>query len=364
MSLIGPPVVVLDANALRRDRFFRSHAYRLLVREAREDRLRLVVPEVALDEALNLYREDVLNQHNAVRRAAHELKQLRAPIVLDEDGFDVNRAEDRYSEMLGSVFDAAGVHILPYPDVPHADVVERALRRARPFAPDGKDGYRDTLVWESVKVLCVAEEGAALILVSGDWRAFSPSPDSREILPHLLIELESAGVRSADITRVPDVRTFTDENIPNVDARLVEVEHRLATEPEFAQTVIEEITGRLLALSVDHPMAGSTPIDINAEIERIEVDWVDDVRHLRIISAKQWDDALLLEIQGEASVGLEVTVRRVDVGALRPHAYPEEPGDGLVVSGSVEADIDLMVEATYRDDTIQVETVDEGAIGL
>ena len=118
-----------------------------------------------------------------------------------------------------------------------------------------------------------------------------------------------------------------------------------------------------MALSVDHPLAGSTPVKINAEIERIEVDWVDDVRQLKVISAKQWDDALLLEIEGEASVGLEVTVGRGDARAL-PGEYVEESSDGLSVSGSVEAEIDLLIEAIYRDDAIQVETVDEGAIGL
>lgn len=34
-----------------------------------------------------------------------------------------------------------------YPAITHKDVVHRALERKKPFKDDGKDGYRDYLIW-------------------------------------------------------------------------------------------------------------------------------------------------------------------------------------------------------------------------
>ena len=133
--------VVLDANALRRDRFFSKHASRLLVREAREGRIRLVIPEgLVLDEAINLYREDVSEQQVKIVRAMLELRQLRADPGIDVDTLVVNEPLERYRQFLEEVITATGANVAPYPRISHGDVVARALRRDRPFDPEGKDG--------------------------------------------------------------------------------------------------------------------------------------------------------------------------------------------------------------------------------
>jgi hypothetical protein len=59
--------------------------------------------------------------------------------------------------------------ILPFPRITHEAVVKRALQRRQPFDPEGKDGYRDTLLWESLIELTANDE---VVFASRDIRAF------------------------------------------------------------------------------------------------------------------------------------------------------------------------------------------------
>ena len=235
------PVVILDANALRRDFFFRSNAYRVMLWEAREGRLRIVIPEVVIDEVLNLYREAVASQQITIRNALRELEVLQATEGLDEQQLDVTAAAVAFEAHLRNVIDYAGIQVAPYPSVSHEEVVKRALDRSPPFSPDGKDGYRDTLLWETAKQLVRDEPQEEFVLISADARAFSPK-DSPEMHPTLIAEIEELAY-PLRLSRIADIRAFTERYVPNVDELLVEVTHRLATEPEFKDQLTGQIIG-------------------------------------------------------------------------------------------------------------------------
>ena len=105
------------------------------------------------------------------------------------------------------------------------------------------------------------------------------------------------------------------------------------------------------------------PFEIDIDVERVTVDGVHDVRDLAILSAKQGDNSLLIEIAGEATVDLDVWVRRSDA----VESFPEEDfgndiGGGLV-SLWVSADIEVIVEAIYQRNEIRVETIDRSVLG-
>jgi len=161
----------LDANAMAEDFLLERNPSRLLLREARERRIGLLVPEIAFDETVNLYRERVDELYREGRRAWRRLQGLRA-VDADRTKLELNltEVEARYRQDLRATLTAARAEFLAYPSTSHEAVARRALQRRRPFDPEGKDGYRDTLVWESL--LEAVDVASPIVLISGDKAAF------------------------------------------------------------------------------------------------------------------------------------------------------------------------------------------------
>jgi hypothetical protein len=73
---------------------------------------------------------------------------------------------------------AADGEIVPLPGANHEDFLERALRRRQPFDTQGRNGYRDVLLWETVLSL---EPGEPVYLVSEDRDAFYEGRKGNEV---------------------------------------------------------------------------------------------------------------------------------------------------------------------------------------
>jgi predicted nucleic acid-binding protein len=148
--------VVLDSNAVILDLRASAEPWRRLLRAVRDGRARVYLPAIVVDEVLahrsNRFQPDVANAVTALRALVE------------------TRADPLIVELFG---EREHVTILPYPDTPHRAVAGRALARRRPFDAKGHDGYRDTLVWETVLALARALPGAALVLVSQNRKDFA-----------------------------------------------------------------------------------------------------------------------------------------------------------------------------------------------
>jgi hypothetical protein len=148
--------VVLDSNAVILDLRPREAAWSELLRAVREERVRVYLPEIVVDELIahrpSVHQPDVANAVAAVRA----LREARPDRLVER--------------LLGG---GSGFTILPYPDVPHRDVAARALARRRPFDSLGHDGYRDALIWESVLALARKRPRERLALVSRNRKDFA-----------------------------------------------------------------------------------------------------------------------------------------------------------------------------------------------
>jgi hypothetical protein len=323
-----------------------------------------VVPELVLDEAINLFREDVGAQQQKIRGAIRELRTLRADPGIEEDALAVNVAVDGYRVLLNDVLKLAGAEVAPYPTTTHDDVVDRALRRDRPFAPDGKDGYRDALIWETIKTLA-RRSSELIVLISGDFRAFSPNQESSRLHRNLESELLDIG-RSGDVVRrVTDVKTYTDAHVANDEPVVVELEHRLATEPALREAVFEDISAKLREIAIDQPLAGSLPVEIEVEVDHVSVDSVGEISHARVLSAKALGEDVLVELTVEAVVDLDLRLRKSDAAQARGDIFIwDNDFNESFVRASIEAQVEVPVEAIYLNGDLRVSTVADHVIGF
>jgi hypothetical protein len=295
----------LDANAIRQDFRFERAPGRLLLREAREERIKLIVPRVALDEAVNLMREEVSERSTEVDRARRKLDRLgalrhgdlRLSISPDEAGA-------AYEGELRAILDSAGAEYLPYPDVSHEVVARRAMDRRRPFDAAGRDGYRDTLLWETLLEAASHEE--PIVLVSGDNAAFSPNKGPG-LLKELQDELEARGLPRDAVRRIKQITDFTSE-LPLVPDLEVDVEHALA-QPIVARLLGESLAEEVGAYEESTPRIPGFPL----EVDQLFVDWVGDARDLDITAARELDDGTVaVEMTADVAVSLELYVWKYD----------------------------------------------------
>jgi hypothetical protein len=178
--------VMVDTNIAggARDRPLESNVARRLLDETRRGNLRLVLPEVVIREAANLWAEKVLEHMRGARSA--EAFLLRAGVSADLPRAVAEKTELRRGEedRIRLTLAEAGAEVAPLPSCDHELLVERALLRRQPFDSRGRDGYRDVLIWESL--LELDPDAGPVILLARDKRAFFEDGREEKGLSELL----------------------------------------------------------------------------------------------------------------------------------------------------------------------------------
>ncbi len=174
-------VVVIDSTALVADFKLRSEAMRGLLERAKAKQVHLVVPEVVVREVVGAYRRATTELVADTGRLLGKARRLDLDLhELEIDGEETGRAYERW---LRSTLDDLGASIRQPPEVPHLDLVDRAIARRKPFSSDGKRGYRDALIWETV--LEVARD-QQVVLLTNNTDDFSESTDDVSLIAKTL----------------------------------------------------------------------------------------------------------------------------------------------------------------------------------
>lgn len=183
-------LIVIDSNEVVRDWFLRGLAFRVMRYLIEIHGLQVAIPAVALPEIESAYAREVEKLETSLARVARDAARL---------GLEVPRPGashllERYGERLAEVLENLGIEVIDIPEVPHSDLVRRAVGRTPPFDASG-GGYRDALVWLSA--LSAASSSGPLLIASRD-KAFSRSDG--ELHEALVEEAAQRGVEAGLIT--------------------------------------------------------------------------------------------------------------------------------------------------------------------
>jgi len=99
--------------------------------------------------------------------------------------------------------------ILEYPNVSHSNVAKRAIEKKKPFKKSG-DGYRDTLVWESILQVLSRNDRPDVVFVSNNRSDFW---DGEQLASDLLSDLDERGIAHEKVTPFLTVKALIDERI-------------------------------------------------------------------------------------------------------------------------------------------------------
>ncbi len=143
--------VSLDTNILVQDFWLDSPHSRVLLDELNIIPATLHIPEVVIDETINKYREFLTEKIEEQKKITADISRLLNKET-NTKSIDIVQATKDYEKFLLKKLKSINAQILPYPKVEHKEVVKRVLERRRPFKK-GDSGYRDYLIWETIKNL-------------------------------------------------------------------------------------------------------------------------------------------------------------------------------------------------------------------
>ena len=205
------PVVVLDSNSLYGRKPLTNANSRLVQALAKSGEIRLVLPDIVLRELARQWAEEA-GEH--ATKLATVLKALNETLdELDDEALEVRLppiGPSRFYENAKNRLESKGVEMPMAPSVPVEKLLDKDRRVKKPFDREGR-GFRDALIWETIRALCedVGEGAVLMIFVTDNHKDFCEKkggrlhPDLRqeladdrdlEVLPSLYELLQHAAI--------------------------------------------------------------------------------------------------------------------------------------------------------------------------
>lgn len=171
----------------------------------------IIVPEIVFDETLNKHGEKMREAGSTALKKLEEYNRLVCDEIKIDFGTKYADEDTRYNEFLTELLlSHAAYPPEGYPDVDHKIIVARALSRKKPFKPDGREGYRDYLVWRTVLEI-VKRYAEPIHFVSENPKDFADEKDKRKLHPDLLEEMKQLQIDSTKLTYWSSLKDFIDE---------------------------------------------------------------------------------------------------------------------------------------------------------
>jgi hypothetical protein len=254
--------VLLDSSVLTEgDWGLTGAAAQALLAASERNRLRLIVPEIVIREVTNSQGEREQTAINKVNSEQRKLRRLQNHFSIDPPAVTTPApVRDAYAEQLRQRLEEARVQTPALPDLPHDQVVDRALGRRRPFDSEGRKGYRDTLIWLNVlDLLC---EGEELLFVTDDGD-FLAKDDKGKLHQHLLDDLAERGINAASIRICASLESAVEITLKPAREVLEKLRRRLDIDIDFRERVEQELEG----LAVDTYSIEDDEVDVAIDSE-------------------------------------------------------------------------------------------------
>ena len=118
-------VIVLDANILVASPRLESREWSSLIKNASDWGIRIVVPEVAVMEAVNVVMRDWASRR--AKLAALDVGVFDAGALHSAMLDEIDAQIAAYGDLLRTLIEQAGVEVVPTPDVPHMEIAKEGI---------------------------------------------------------------------------------------------------------------------------------------------------------------------------------------------------------------------------------------------
>ena len=151
---------------------------------------KLLIPQIVCSEVTNKYKEknDILigDIEKAASKAARHYSHANDLSMYVDNIRDavLDNTAEYFNYFLNDLCNRVGVEVIDYPNIAHKDVVERALLRKKPFDNKGENGYRDTLIWETLLEISARYPDVDIFFISSNINDFAKKTEDASITLH------------------------------------------------------------------------------------------------------------------------------------------------------------------------------------
>ena len=159
----------LDTNIFYDDWFMQAAPYRYLFHFMNNNGHSLLLSRVVLQEAAQLQSRALADELAKAQKAIAKAARLNGIAVTKED---LTFTPTQYDLLATLAARVESVTVVDYESVSHSEMVERAIKRIRPFRENEK-GYRDTLIWLSLLAyLQLRKQSGTVVFISANKSDF------------------------------------------------------------------------------------------------------------------------------------------------------------------------------------------------
>ena len=314
--------LVFDTNIIHEDFHLKGPRITKLCSAAANLGYDLLIPEVVVDEVVNQYRKKMVSFLPGYTEVLKMMARTQEkPVKLDKEAFLQTNVDD-YERFLRKQIADLGIQTISYPAVDIKKLVHKDLNVKKPFkeVKDGNIGYRDALIWESIKSIC--QQPQALIedpqieFLTENTKDFADSDNG--LHPDLVKELKDAGLAENCVVLIPDVKEFFEKRIDTELEELDEIKEKLQKEGKFNRFNLQEEAERVLVQDYIKEVIDDTDFDSgqrNYLPEYVEDPTVNDVEIPKIeeVSVRRLtDQTVLVEATATSAVALDFFVYKSD----------------------------------------------------
>jgi hypothetical protein len=215
-------IVIYDTSSIYASNFLLrdKEIIDIIINNAKLYQVKFVTPQIVYDETINKLKEQIkicdkdyvsLRQKCNLFLSNKRINEIfKTTLVSNEDEKNIILELKSFIENFSSIF--------PYPKIDHATVVKRALNRDKPFDSNGENGYRDTIIWESIKEIALDNKNdTELYFICQNPKDFFDMKEWKNnhyILDNLLLsELDQIGFDSKNIKCYKSLVSFFDNEV-------------------------------------------------------------------------------------------------------------------------------------------------------
>ena len=245
--------LILDTNIIHGDFFLQGSRISKLCSAAPKLGYELMIPEVVYDEMVDQYRRELEKHFASYEKVISITNRVRSGGVVKR--FDkVSFLEEKIAEyrtMFSTRLDDLHIRVIPYPVVDIKTLVSKELLRKKPFkeVKEHGVGYRDALIWETVKSLCapqeeLIDERSQIEFLTENTDDFADSDGN--LHPSLVEELIAKGCLGNCVLLISNVQEFFETQIDKELENLENIKNALLDKGKFNRFNLEQELGSLL----------------------------------------------------------------------------------------------------------------------
>jgi predicted nucleic acid-binding protein len=210
--------IVVDTNILFQDFHLKSNKFDALFNYLGKTRSNLLFPEVVLQEAVAHYKRELQYKHEQATRAVRNLDKLTFTSLDHSINMSISEEVSKYEKLLErppNLPKSANVEVLKNEPEHLAETVRRLVERVKPSSSDGKQGFRDILIWLSTLKYLRLNRERSVIFISKNVSDFGLESGRKIALDsELQNELNEENLK---LLFYPSIEAFLENHIKKID---------------------------------------------------------------------------------------------------------------------------------------------------